>query len=73
MSASLIFALDLEQIDALDRFDIEIKNVRNPFSTETTDSIVISIIDENGNEINSKKKNNLVTTNNAYTIAQSSI
>ena len=40
-----IFADGVEQIRALDRLAISIDDVRNPISTETTDSFEVRIID----------------------------
>ncbi len=64
---TLDFADGVEQIDPLDRFSITMQNIRNPETTETTDSIQVRITDRSFGEINEKTKDILVTTNKAST------
>lgn len=66
--------LAVTQINALDRFTISFKNLVNPQSTDTTDSVEIRIIDSsNYVPINLKDKGMNITTNNAFIISKAAV
>lgn len=64
---------EITQINELDRFSIEINNIGNPSSTQTTSSIEIRVVDDNYVAINSMLSNILVTTNNAFTVSKAKV
>lgn len=73
VKVALTFADGVVQIDPLDRFSITMKNIRNPTTTRTTDSIKVRITDKKGIYINSKESGIVVTTNNAHVIDDASV
>jgi hypothetical protein len=63
-----VFADDVSQIRALDRFSISIEDVRNPISTQTTDSFEVRIVDQNYAVINERDRGIVLTTTTAWTV-----
>jgi hypothetical protein len=64
----LLFADGVNKIGALDRFSVNIKGIKNPPTTQITQTIKVSITDKDENKINSKENNIFITTNKAFTI-----
>jgi hypothetical protein len=52
----------------MDRFSIKIHNVKNPVSTETTDTFQVIVVDKEYAQINVKQKDIVITTSNAFTV-----
>ena len=64
---------NISQINAMNRFQITLNNIRNPITTKTTDTFEVRVTDKNYVPINSKTENIKVTTNNASPISRASV
>ena len=69
----LTFPPLLPQIDPLDRFSINFKNIKNPTTTQTTDSIQVRVTDQSYIANNEKLAGVVITTNKAYVIGSADV